>query len=37
MTIDTIPSDLLEERHGTLAPQTTLKVDEALKDSLGLG
>ncbi len=36
-TINTIPSDLLQERLTTLAPATMLKVNEALKDSLGLG
>jgi mRNA interferase MazF len=36
-TVNTIPGDLLEERLGTLAPGTMLKVDEALKNSLGLG
>ena len=36
-TINTIPSELLEERLATLAPATMLKVDEALRDSLGLG
>jgi mRNA-degrading endonuclease toxin of MazEF toxin-antitoxin module len=35
-TINTIPRDLLEERLTKLAPATMLKVDEALKDSLGL-
>ena len=36
-TLNTIPSDLLQERIATLAPATMLKVDEALKHSLGLG
>jgi mRNA interferase MazF len=36
-TINTIPSELLEERLATLAPATMLKVDAALKQSLGLG
>ena len=36
-TLNTIPSDLLEERIATLAPATMLKVNEALRDSLGLG
>jgi mRNA interferase MazF len=36
-TINTIPCDLLEERLATLAPATMLKVDTALRDSLGLG
>jgi len=36
-TINTIPSELLEERLTTLASATMLKVDEALRDSLGLG
>jgi mRNA interferase MazF len=36
-TVTTIPSDLLEERLATLAPATMLRVDEALRHSLGLG
>jgi mRNA interferase MazF len=36
-TINTIPSDILEERHGTLTPATMLRVDKALRHSLGLG
>ena len=36
-TLNTIPSDLLQERIATLAPATMLKVDEALRHSLGLG
>ena len=36
-TLNTIPSDLLEERLGALAPATMLRVDEALRNSLGLG
>lgn len=36
-TITTIPVNLLEERVATLAPATMLRVDEALKNSLGLG
>ena len=36
-TINTIPSDLLEERLTTLAPATMLRVDEALRHALGLG
>jgi mRNA interferase MazF len=36
-TINTIPSDLLEERHGTLTPEAMLRVDDALRHSLGLG
>jgi mRNA interferase MazF len=35
-TITTIPVDLLEERVATLAPATMLRVDEALRSSLGL-
>jgi mRNA interferase MazF len=35
-TINTIPSDLLQERLTKLAPATMLKIDQALKDSLGL-
>jgi len=35
-TINTVPSNLLEERLGKLAPATMLKVEEALRDSLGL-
>lgn len=36
-TINAIPCDLLEERLGTLAPETMARVDEALRHSLGLG
>ena len=36
-TINTIPSDILEERHGTLTAASMLKVDKALRHSLGLG
>ena len=36
-TLHTIPSDLLEERHGTLTAATMLRVDKALRHSLGLG
>ena len=36
-TLNTIPCDLLEERHGTLTPATMLRVDAALRHSLGLG
>jgi mRNA interferase MazF len=36
-TVNTIPSRLLEERVATLAPALMLKVDEALRHSLGLG
>jgi mRNA interferase MazF len=36
-TVNTIPRGLLEERLATLAPATMLKVDEALRSSLGLG
>lgn len=36
-TINTIPVGLLEEQLGTLAPATMLRVDEALRRSLGLG
>ena len=35
--VNTIPSDRLEERLATLAPATMLRVDEALRHSLGLG
>ncbi len=35
-TLNTIPSALLEERLGALAPETMSKVDEALRRSLGL-
>jgi len=36
-TMNTIPVELLEEQLGTLAPATMLRVDEALRRSLGLG
>lgn len=36
-TITTIPRNLLEERLGTLSSAAMLKVDEALRHSLGLG
>jgi mRNA-degrading endonuclease toxin of MazEF toxin-antitoxin module len=36
-TVNTIPRGLLEERLATLAAETMLKVDEALRSSLGLG
>jgi mRNA interferase MazF len=36
-TVNTIPCNLLEEQLGTLAPATMLRVDEALRHSLGLG
>ena len=36
-TINTIPVSLLEEHLATLAPEAMLKVDEALRRSLGLG
>ena len=35
-TMNTIPVELLEEQLGTLAPATMLRVDEALRRSLGL-
>ena len=36
-TLNTIPSALLEERHGALTAATILSVDDALRHSLGLG
>jgi len=36
-TVNTIPGRLLEEQVATLAPALLLKVDEALRHSLGLG
>jgi mRNA interferase MazF len=35
-TINTIPITMLEERLGTLSPESMLRVDEALRRSLGL-
>jgi len=36
-TVNTIPSEILAERLATLPPDTMLRVDEALRHSLGLG
>jgi mRNA interferase MazF len=36
-TINTIPSEMLEDLVATLAPATMAKADEALRQSLGVG
>jgi mRNA interferase MazF len=36
-TRNTIPRDILEERHGALTAATMLRIDDALRHSLGLG